>query len=58
MTQFMVGGLEQPTSTGIFCILSASGLLKIRLGVVWLGTRPVRLRDGLAILVEFTLKVL
>ena len=40
MTQFMVGGLEQPTSTGIFCILSASGLLKIRLGVVWLGTRP------------------
>ena len=25
MTQFMVGGLEQPTSTGIFCILSASG---------------------------------
>ena len=40
MTQSMVGGLGQQTSTGIFCILNASGLLKIRLGVVCLGTRP------------------
>ena len=38
MTQFMVGGLEQPTSTGIF--LHYFRLLKIRLGVVCLGTRP------------------
>ena len=40
MTQFMVGGQEQPTSTGIFLHSQCFRLLKIGLGVVCIRTCP------------------